>query len=78
MGSVQCLKPALGPTFTDDPPCAHWIREPFELESGKVNQLEQVADQAAGALSDDDGAGFGGLLEAGCKIGRLPGDRLLF
>jgi hypothetical protein len=29
-------------------------------------------------VSDDDGAGFCSLLEAGGKIGRLPGYRLLF
>lgn len=47
-------------------------------KSAEPNELEQIADQAAGAVGDDDGAGLGSLLDTGGEIGCFPGHRFLF
>ena len=77
MGSVQRLEPTLCPAFADDPPHRHWFGKAPELERAEPNHLEQIADQAACAVGDDDGAGLRSLLQTGGEMRCLPGHRFL-
>ena len=78
MGPVQRLEPALCAALADDAPRRHWFGKALELKRAEADEFEQIADQTARAVGDDDSAGLGSLLHTRGEIGCLPGHRFLF
>src|SRR5215467_13791060 len=78
MGSMQRLEPALRAALANDLPRRHWLGEAPEFERIEPGQFEQIADQSARAVGNDDGARLRNLLQTGSKIGRLSRHCFLF
>ena len=77
MSAAQRLEPALGSALADDPPGRRRRCVTLERQRAEPDQFEEVSHQASRAVGDDDGAGFGDLLQPGGEVGRFPGHRLL-
>ena len=76
-GRVPGLETALGRALAGDGEGAHRRREALERRGAQVAEGEQAAQEAARALGDDHGPGFGQGLQAGGEVGGLPDHRLL-
>ena len=76
VSAAQRLEAAGGLARAHHPPGAHLLAKTLELVDAKIGELEQAADQAAGAGCDHDAARLRQLLEAGGEVWRLADDRL--
>ena len=76
-GGVERLEPARSYAGAEDAIGPHRVGETLDVDHAQVRTLEQVADEAAGALGDDDAAGLGQGLQPGGQVRRLADHRLL-
>ena len=77
LARAQRFEPAADPTLAEDTVSRNRRRQPFDLDLTEALIIEQVPDQPARALGDDDRLGFGQPLQPRCKIWRLANDGLL-
>ena len=75
---MQCLEAAFHRSSVAAPPkLAPDRRDALEVLCSEVLKLEQIAEQLAGALGNDDAVRLGNALQACRKVRRLADDAAL-
>src|SRR5205823_14864549 len=75
--AAQRLEPALYRARTQHLPSRHRRRDALQLDGAEIAVFEEIANQPAGARSDDDGAGPSQGLQPSGEVRRFSDDRLL-